>query len=108
MNKEWAVQTIVNQCHEPDSFIVELHLHRFDEKKYQKLVDAISLYIDLIRDDSMIDRQVAGCLFDVFFQIETALRIFDVQKHSELGKVQDAHAKLWELIQDLFNLPNPR
>jgi hypothetical protein len=73
LSEHEVAENIVRICSEPDSFLIKLRHHVFDEEMYTKLVDEIKLYQLLLLDSRLMDRRVAGCLLELEQQLLNAI-----------------------------------
>lgn len=94
-------QEIINECIDQNGFLVLLHSRaKFDKEKYQKLVNNISTYANLLGNNDQIDRSVAACLFELMTAITTTLDEFSEMRHPGLAIVQNAHVELSNLLHN--------
>ena len=102
-----AIQkNIIEACTENNSFLVQLHsMATFDSSKYHHLIRNISKYVELLGDSRQLDRNVAGCLFELMLALDKAfLSTFPDMKHPDFEKVADAHYEVWGLLEQVFRI----
>jgi hypothetical protein len=97
-------EIILNHCTEKKGFLAKLRIDKvFDEEAYQALLVAIKDYHKLLNGSSVIDRKIAGCLNFLVYTL--LLEIITFPKNGrDKALVQNAHAKFWEIVQNIFEL----
>jgi hypothetical protein len=99
---------IIRQCGE-SGFLVQLVARAsFDDANFNKLVDALKEYDEVLGNSSIIDRYAAGCLL----HLETFLGDA-VFKYKDLGiplaeQTADAHAVISDLVHRILIPPDLR
>jgi hypothetical protein len=110
MDKQQAIQRIVDICTDDDGFLMRLHAYQsFHQDKYYDLIDALAAYRRLIGKEEDINRRVVGCLFDLVQILEQSLHYHARHPHpvgAELEKLEQAHIEMWNIIHEMFSLPS--
>ena len=104
MEKNQVILDIIDQCEDENSFLVQLRVFKsFDSNRFQNLVNAISQYKTLLESDENISRRVVNCLFHLIDILEYTMEFYDQNTHSGKQQVEDAHARIWELVTEILN-----
>ena len=108
MNLEAVEQDIIRQITNANGIVVLLRERRFDGAKYQPLRDSIIKYGELIKDETMINKQVAGCLWTLESALVDAVVVFNREhiRTVEAESIGKAHAEIWDLLNDIFSMNN--
>ena len=106
MERATIVQRILHECTDADGFLIQLHsLNQFDSARYQALWDDILMYQALLGLEEMMERRIAGALFALEHELETAaLRAAEWQT-ANAAELDAAHVEIWEVIQMVFDGP---
>ncbi|NJO07710.1 MAG: hypothetical protein HC876_20530 [Chloroflexaceae bacterium] len=108
MNEEAIVREIVNECLDPEGFLVKLRTHNtLDKKTFQWLLAELKAYSHSIADRQTINRSLAGCLFAIQEALDNYVqtldkRYIDVQEYQY---AQNAFAEVYETTLDIFRIP---
>src|SRR5690606_18945498 len=103
MDEQKLAKLIKNQCNDEDGFLIRLHsLGTFDEQQYQELISNLEAYRKALGSSTKIDRNLAGCLFDLMIGLDNAVKKYS-ETHPENSKIEAAQETVWLLIQELLS-----
>jgi hypothetical protein len=103
---ELLEQSIIAQCLEADSLLYLLRCNRFDDAKYQELMQTLTEYVEKLNNNPILNRRVAGFLRLIESVFEVAVIYHDRQTtDSETGrKTRDAYAQILDLMDRIFDV----
>jgi hypothetical protein len=101
MDNTEVKKRIIFQCNDQNGFLITLLAgNEFSADKYQQLLNAISQYATEIDDNSLIDRQVVGCLFTLLYSLENLISRYTQMNHPNISQIENAHARIWHLVTE--------
>lgn len=108
--KEELEQSIIDQCLEYGSIMDHLRANSFDAQSFDKLYNTIDQYRQLLGNDPMINREIAGYLW--IFGEYLAMTVGYLSGRGKLiGDLEEmgyAHEKVINLLTDVFNMDQDR
>jgi hypothetical protein len=104
--REQLEQSIINQCLEPDGLLFLLRCNRFDNAKYQELIQSLTEYAEKLNNDLILNRRVAAFLRLIESIFSVAVIYHDRQAiDSETGRsTKDAHGQIVKLMDRIFDV----
>jgi hypothetical protein len=104
MDRKECVETIMYECIAGNGFLVRLRGNDFSLAQFERLIQALMCYRDLIRNQEYIDRSVAYCLYFLDSELIGAIKYSSKEKEKPL--LQTAHEKASELIIEILTPEN--
>jgi hypothetical protein len=74
----------------------------FDNAKYEMLLESLDEYSRIIRDDVLISRRIANCLFQLETGLSNAIAKYEESNNPQVKLVEDAHATIWLKILEVL------
>ena len=105
MNDDITARAIVDECLDPQGFLVLLHSHnQFDSKRWNRLRDNLTSYSAALQSSAYMHRQVAGCLVAIENELLNHLTTGASSTHgpSVVGQVEQAYNELEALLNAIF------
>lgn len=106
MDRKECVETIIFECIAGNGFLVKLRGNYFSLEQFERLINALKCYRDLIQNQELLDRSVAYCLYFLDSELIGAIKYFSKEKEKPL--LQTAHEKASELIIEILTPENMR
>ncbi len=93
------VRRIIEHCTGLDGFLVQLRTwNRFDEASYDTLVADLTSYHALLDTNPLMERQVAGCLFELQHVLDNTIVHAADHPRPYLTLVERAQVEIEDLI----------
>lgn len=101
MNRKDCITIILHECISSEGFLPKLRGREFDQEGYDRLLQAIRVYRDLIRGETWIEREVTYCLYYLDLELAGALDRFP-RTESERIMITKVQIECSELILEVF------
>jgi hypothetical protein len=88
MNKDELEEQILKFCHEDDNFALKVRVHcKLDWENYAKLRSLLYKYVEAVKHDKHIRREIFGCVYGIDAALQGALNHWVTPQHPERQRV---------------------
>ncbi len=105
MNYDATARAIVEECLDPQGFLVLLHSYnQFDHKRWEQLKGQLAAYSAALQSNAYMHRRVAGCLLAIENEFLNHLTAGgrSTNAPSLSGQVEQAYSELEPLLNAMF------